>query len=174
MEKKECQATAISFQQSSVKILNQKKVIFFPIKIKQNSFRSLNFFLKGESEAQILSTTDTKSSQAVSKAEAAADAREKTQQSKNAAINNMILVLMIATIFFNLSYWIIFVNINNRSDQLKSNDINSLVISREIECILILLKFSITGLLFFISGEIFRKNLYIFIRKCYRCSFFKE
>lgn len=129
---------------------------------------------EGESEAQILSTTDTKSSQAVSKAEAAADAREKTQQSKNAAINNMILVLMIATIFFNLSYWIIFVNINNRSDQLKSNDINSLVISREIECILILLKFSITGLLFFISGEIFRKNLYIFIRKCYRCSFFKE
>ena len=114
----------------------------------------------GENSVSVAVTTDTKSLME-SKA-------EKAVQSKNDAINNMIIVLAVATIFFNIVYLLIFFNIFNNSEWLKNKDYLRIVINREVETFLYLLKPSITGLLFFVSGEVFRANFYAFFRKCLR------
>lgn len=90
-------------------------------------------------------------------------------QTKNDAINNMIIVLSIATVFFNIAYLVIFANMSSLYKNVVDKNFKRIVINRGVETILILVKFSITGLLFFVSGEVFRKNFYEMLAKCSGC-----
>lgn len=93
---------------------------------------------------------------------------EKLARRKSDAINNMTIVLAVATVFYNLAYLISFYNMDRNRELLKNKDYGSIVVHREVEIIFFQVKFSITGLLFFVSGEIFRTNLYAFCKKSLR------
>ncbi len=89
-------------------------------------------------------------------------------RSKNHAINGMIASLALATLASNISYIVLYHNNDQVSELLAQNNFTRIVVNREVDILLILVKFSVTGLLFFVSGEIFRKNLYAFSKKCWR------
>jgi len=97
-----------------------------------------------------------------------AEKAQAVTQSKNQAINKMIVVLALATVVFNTSYLICFYLQDQLGELASLMNFSRIVVLREINIIFILIKFSVTGLLFFVSGEIFRANLYAICKKVWR------
>jgi len=81
----------------------------------------------------------------------------------------MIIILAVATFFFNIAYLVILFNEAKKVELLKEKNFQQLIINGAMETMLVMVKFSITGLLFFVSGEVFRKNLYAIFETCFRC-----
>ena len=147
-------------KQNMQKFRKEKKPIFSYFKSKPNEYTetSLN-----------LSSMDTQSSYADNKMTDADYSKAKkvtTPTSKADAINNMIVVLSIATLFFDILYLTILINRISLKSLRLTNNIARISFNNEIEKLLMLIKFSITGLLFFVSGEIFRGHLYTLFNFC--------
>jgi hypothetical protein len=87
-----------------------------------------------------------------------------SKKNKNEPENNMIAVLAFATLFFNLVYLVSFVRAFHIESMKKENLSQCFysrrsVVAREVVHILILFKYSIMSLLFFVSGQNFRIHL---------------
>jgi hypothetical protein len=142
----------------------------------QQFFVSLPLFFndiitKDDNGTSVNLVSDTKSSgDSKAVASKALKTAKAAARSKNNAINGMIVSLALATLASNISYIVLYYN--NNEDQvnqlLAQNNFTRIVVNREVDILLILVKFSVTGLLFFVSGEIFRTNLYAFSKKCWR------
>ena len=85
-------------------------------------------------------------------------------KSKKHAMHKTIFTLSISTIFFNIFYLVLLVYKMRMDDYLAKNMFRRSILVRELLNLLLLIRFSITGLLFFVSSETFRIHL-IFIYK---------
>ena len=147
-------------KQKMQKFKKEKKNILSYFKSKTNEYTetSLN-----------MSSMDTQSSYADNKTTNTESSKAKkvtVPTSKADAINNMIVVLSIATLFFDILYLTILINRISLKSLRLTNNIARISFNNEIEKLLMLIKFSITGLLFFVSGEIFRGHLYSLFKFC--------
>lgn len=83
-------------------------------------------------------------------------------------ISNMIIVLALETVFFNIALLIFFVNMSNLTHLYKENKFKEMFISKQMGIIVLLIKFSIPGLLFVISEKMFRAIMcHWFCDKCF-------